>query len=462
MLRRYEDEEYGEGDEEEMIHLENLENTAFLSARKTPQSESQHHSSRIHSGLLTEQIGGLFGFLEKFKFVILVAGSFIVALALLVQLNREDNTLPLKLPQKSTEQARQVAKELEGTIIPPYVLTYAPIVVLDRHETFFPSDLSVHLQNTHPTYNFTAIPNSPTNLSLSNLDQLNSFKDGSVYLSSNEPIISLPKWLRGQKPDKKSLHSEGTVSCIVVVVEKNSTGTDSKNIVDAFYLYFYSFNDGPKALGHQVGNHVGDWEHNMIRFSDGVPTAIWYSQHGFGAAYTYDAVQKIGVRPVSFSARGSHSNWPEAMAHDFHNLYFQIPSHLAYDYTSLGRLWDPTLSALYYSYSSLAASSEAPPTMANASLRLSTGTFMPALPSQPTEFLYYDGQWGDQQLLLEDEGQEEIHGFFKWTSGPKGVGWGDKAMVRDSVCPEIPDSYGESREKNEGTKIRDCIIKSFI
>lgn len=58
----------------------------------------------------------------------------------------------------------------------------------------------------------------------------------------------------------------------------------------------------------------------MIRFVNGTPTAIWYSQHGFGAAYTYDAVQKIGDRPVSFSARGSHSNWPEAMAHDFHDI----------------------------------------------------------------------------------------------------------------------------------------------
>lgn len=34
----------------------------------------------------------------------------------------------------------------------------------------------------------------------------------------------------------------------------------------------------------------------MIRFRDGRPEAIWYSQHATGQAFTYDAVEKEGPR----------------------------------------------------------------------------------------------------------------------------------------------------------------------
>jgi hypothetical protein len=43
------------------------------------------------------------------------------------------------------------------------------------------------------------------------------------------------------------------ISCVIVVVEKEN------GVEDAFYFYFYSFNEGPSALGHQAGNHLGDW-----------------------------------------------------------------------------------------------------------------------------------------------------------------------------------------------------------
>ena len=33
-------------------------------------------------------------------------------------------------------------------------------------------------------------------------------------------------------------------------------------------------------------------EHNMIRFVDGVPKAVWYSQHGNGQAFDYKALKK--------------------------------------------------------------------------------------------------------------------------------------------------------------------------
>lgn len=58
----------------------------------------------------------------------------------------------------------------------------------------------------------------------------------------------------------------------------------------------------------------------MIRFKDGEPQAIWYSQHEYGEAFTYDAVHKIGKRPIGFSAKGSHANYAVSGSHDLHEL----------------------------------------------------------------------------------------------------------------------------------------------
>lgn len=68
-------------------------------------------------------------------------------------------------------------------------------------------------------------------------------------------------------------------------------------------------------------------EHNMIRFKNGEPQAIWYSQHEYGAAFTYDAVNKIGKRPIGFSAKGSHANYAVSGAHDLHELGTHLHLH---------------------------------------------------------------------------------------------------------------------------------------
>lgn len=58
----------------------------------------------------------------------------------------------------------------------------------------------------------------------------------------------------------------------------------------------------------------------MIRFTDGVPTAVWYSQHEYGEAFSYKAVHKdtTGKRPIGYSAKGSHANYAKAASHDLH------------------------------------------------------------------------------------------------------------------------------------------------
>lgn len=77
---------------------------------------------------------------------------------------------------------------------------------------------------------------------------------------------------------------------ILVVVEKG------KGVVDAFWFYFYSYNLGNVVFNVRFGNHVGDIEHSVVRFHNGKPKAVYLSEHNFGEAYTYEAVEKIGKR----------------------------------------------------------------------------------------------------------------------------------------------------------------------
>ena len=76
-----------------------------------------------------------------------------------------------------------------------------------------------------------------------------------------------------------------------------------EGIIDAFWFYFYSFNQGNRVLNIRFGNHVGDWEHSMVRFQHGKPKALFLSQHTFGGAYSYEAVEKIGKRVSTFASR---------------------------------------------------------------------------------------------------------------------------------------------------------------
>ncbi len=74
-------------------------------------------------------------------------------------------------------------------------------------------------------------------------------------------------------------------------------------------MYFYAYNYGPPVFEQAVDDHVGDWEHTMVRFLNGQPQAVWFSQHAYGEAFSYNAVEKRGQRPVAYSANGSHANY---------------------------------------------------------------------------------------------------------------------------------------------------------
>lgn len=169
----------------------------------------------------------------------------------------------------------------------------------------------------------------------------------------------------------------------------------------------------------------------MIRFQNGLPQAIWYSQHTYGEAFSYETVSKLGKRPLCYSAKGSHANYAVPGSHDLHknsilshhstktcmcspNIDEEVPANLAFDKTSQGALWDPTLSAYYYTFST--ASSQ----------------FHPVTKTTPVNYLYFKGAWGDKGLSEDAEGQDTFHGVHKWESGPTGPL--AKHLDRPDVC----------------------------
>jgi hypothetical protein len=186
--------------------------------------------------------------------------------------------------------------------VPSFVLDYAPVVYLHSEDPYLPSDIGNQLANTEPKANFTAIKDVPCPLTLDNLAELNNLGGKDVYLTSKVRPDKNPKYLRGVLPNDKG-ETEGAVSTAVIV---NDHGDDT---VDAFYLYFYAFDHGGFYVGQDIGNHIGDWEHNMIRFVNGKPSELWYSQHSDGQAFEYDVLEKYdgGQRVSPSSSLAPHN-----------------------------------------------------------------------------------------------------------------------------------------------------------
>lgn len=226
------------------------------------------------------------------------------------------------------------------------------------------------------------------------------------------PVQEPANFPRHYKPDSSGF-SRGPA--VLVMVDKGS------GILDAFWFFFYSYNLGQTVLGARYGNHVGDWEHCMVRFEDGVPRGIFFSEHEGGQAYAFEAVEKKHGRPVIYSAVGSHAMYPLPGDHPY-----VLPFKMLKDVTDRGPLWDPAKNIYAYHFDPSLPDPEDP--------REEPASLAPAAsnPDAPTSWFHYAGSWGDELLPLADRRQWRIFGQYHYVRGPQGPKF--KKLDREKVC----------------------------
>lgn len=93
-----------------------------------------------------------------------------------------------------------------------------------------PSDISVHLQHVVPEINFTNISSSVTFKTIGSLG-------ADVFLTSKDPVEDSPAWMNSTSniPNAAGF----TVAPATIIAVEKAGG-----ILDAFYFYFYSFDEG--------------------------------------------------------------------------------------------------------------------------------------------------------------------------------------------------------------------------
>lgn len=307
-------------------------------------------------------------------------------------------------------------RTIEDGEIPDYVIEYAPVVHLYSEERYLPYDIGKFVKHFHVEYeNGTTVPGTEAHMDLKKLSQLPA--DEELFLTSNTDFDSDPDWITGIK-NKPSL-STGEIKdapVALIVVDKGN------GWVDAYWFYFYSFNLGPFVMGSgPYGNHVGDWEHSLVRFYKGEPIIVWMSAHGGGQAYYYHNLEKYESNPnhpVIFSARGTHANYVSVGQHP-HDLPYAILS----DFTDRGDLWNPTKNYLSYTYDGC----KVHPGKTNRN---------PHHVGREIEYhnwLRFNGHWGDKQLADDDNRQRYLFiGGHKYINGPKGPL--EKNLLRLKPC----------------------------
>ncbi|KAI5835592.1 hypothetical protein K523DRAFT_318928 [Schizophyllum commune Tattone D] len=282
--------------------------------------------------------------------------------------------------------------QAQVTAIPDYALTYAPYTVLYSKEHYFPSDVVTHLEHTTPEVNYTAIADATT------LADLNSLTTD-AYLTSNDDVETNPSWLTSidNKPDADGLSK---APATIIAVQKDG-------FVDVFYFYFYSFDFGNDLFGIVFGNHVGDWEHSMVRFVNGEPTHVYLSAHSSGYAYTYDAIAKEGKRPKVYVADGTHANYAITGTQEY-----TFAGSLITDDTDEGPFWDVALNYRGYWFDN---------DTTTFTIAGGAGTGGAAQDAEGAHWLLWKGAWGDQEYPEDDDRQYCVFDIScHYVNGPTG------------------------------------------
>ncbi|KAI0482371.1 hypothetical protein GGR56DRAFT_183664 [Xylariaceae sp. FL0804] len=327
-------------------------------------------------------------------------------------------TLVAAAPQQRQQQQQHHRRQplAKREALPDYALTYAPWTYLYSGETWFPSDIATHLNHTQPEVDFVAI--GPAGAATP--DNLGSY-NSSVYLTAAGWNISdsdYPDWITSDYgvPDNGTGYSAAPGT--IIAVEKNVS------VTDVFYFHFYSFNYGGKTLDINFDDHVGDWEHNMIRFVDGSPYAIYLSEHSAGSAYYWDVMTFYnGTRPITYVGVGGHANYATAGTQDY-----TIALGIVADTTDAGYAWDMTQNYRGYWYDSGTGAFSA---AGGASVG---GTEEAA---ETVDWLSFEGAWGNEQEPDSYDGQYCISSECHYTSGPTGPV--DKNLGRTTVCQDDDD-----------------------
>lgn len=294
--------------------------------------------------------------------------------------------------------------------IPSYVTKYAPVVHLYAEEKYLPYSIEEYVSNFYLSDASGNNISTKLPLLLSDLEPLQKQSSASpddIFMSSLTDFDSNPRWVTG----KRNIPDIGTgllkdAPAVLIVVDKGE-------YVDAFWFYFYSFNLGPFVMGGgPYGNHVGDWEHSLVRFYNGVPKLVWMSAHGGGTAYKFEAMERMKLknsnndgkfpnRPVLFSGRGTHANYATVGQHSH-----DIPYYILSDFTDRGPLWDPAKNYVAYTYD-------------GTKVRYANGT-EPGREERYGNWLNFLGHWGDKQLSPSDPRQKYSPFQWKYIDGPLG------------------------------------------
>ncbi|AMD19829.1 HCL322Cp [Eremothecium sinecaudum] len=324
---------------------------------------------------------------------------------------RQLDLFALALGNKSPKPPDQLSsseRTLKDGEIPQYVVDHCPLLHLYSEETYLPGDIADFVKNVEiRNSNGDLLKEGPLDIEVDFAEFTGKISQ-EVYLTSLSDFDKDPPWILGHRPD----YGTGFIAkapAILIVADKGN------GWVDAFWFYFYPFNLGPFITGiGPWGSHLGDWEHSLVRFLNGKPQYIWMSAHGGGSSYLYNAIEKkdhwkvvdgkiqksVIKRPLIFSARGTHANYASMGQHAHDVPFFFSPLS---DFTDRGPFWDPSMNFYGYTYNGTDVTPSS-----DRERKLGT------------DWLYYEGHWGDKQLPHSDPRQLWFLMLWKYIDGPSG------------------------------------------
>lgn len=310
-------------------------------------------------------------------------------------------------------------------VIPEYVSRFSPMVHLYSEERYLPYDVAEFTKHFWVGWRNGSVVSEHCDLAtLAALAKNDSMAQdpgdqasADQFLYARSDFDKDPDYITGRVNQPRLSDGYVDAPTPVVVVDKGN------GWVDAYWFYFYSFNLGPFVMGHgPYGNHVGDWEHSLVRFYNGTPVVVWMLAHGGGLAYHYGLVEHDrdfgGTHPVIFSARGTHANYASTGEHP-HDL----PYGMLNDYADRGALWNPGANFLAYTFDG----EHVYPANGLVAGRETLERY-----SGGGGWLRWLGHWGDPTLDLKDPRQHWLIWSLKYIDGPRGPL--AKNLARVSPC----------------------------